>query len=154
MKSKVKFDGVPQSSILGEFHLQSDMLRVMDLVCTGLESGCYGSFTIVGYEKPKEIKYTIDGFHNTSEKGRVYRHIDYPFNEGGAVLFKIKDDYAETKEEQDTTYRLDRAALAKGMQIFMEKVPHCYADWIKENDDALTGDAFIQCCLLGDVVYG
>ena len=141
---------------VGKYHIENSLQRMMDLVCCGLESGPYGSFTIVGYEKPAEIKVKLDDFSSymKPEERRVYRHIDYPFNDGGAVLFKVKDGYAETPEEQETVYKLNRETLVKGMQILLEKYPRIYGDWVKENDDALTGDAFIQCCLLGDVVYG
>jgi hypothetical protein len=29
-----------------------------------------------------------------------------------------------------------------------------FADFINQNDDAITGDVFLQCCLLGEVLYG
>jgi hypothetical protein len=105
--------------------------RVNDLVCAGMESGCYGSFTIVGYE---------------NESG-PYRHIDTPFK-GGTIL--MQDKYGD----EPTVYRLDLAALKKGLQILGEKYPHLMSDFVNENEDAITGDAYIQCCLLGDIVYG
>jgi hypothetical protein len=35
-----------------------------------------------------------------------------------------------------------------------EKFPEHWADFINENDDAITGDIFVQCCVFGDTVYG
>jgi len=141
---------------LGKYHLENSMERMMDLVCCGLESGTYGSFCIVKYVKPEKIEFTIDtiGGNTNYADCAVYKHIDYPFNHGGAVIFKIKDDYCDSEEDDKQRFTLDREALMRGMQILMEKYPRIYGDWIKDNEDALTGDAFIQCCLLGEVVYG
>jgi hypothetical protein len=35
-----------------------------------------------------------------------------------------------------------------------DKYPRHIADILSENDDATTGDVFLQLCLFGDVVYG
>jgi hypothetical protein len=32
--------------------------------------------------------------------------------------------------------------------------PRHFADLVNENDDADTGDAFVQCCVFGEVIYG
>lgn len=51
-------------------------------------------------------------------------------------------------------HRLDRAALARGLEIMARDYPRHMADLISEGDDATTGDVFMQCALLGKVVYG
>lgn len=111
--------------------------RVKDLVCTGMESGSYGSFQIVGYD-PVDI-----GEHPQC----AYRHIDTPFL-NGAIL--MQDKYGD----EPTVYRLTLDALKRGLTIMGEKYPHLMADFINENEDVITGDAFIQCALLGEIVYG
>jgi len=35
-----------------------------------------------------------------------------------------------------------------------EKYPRHFHNFLEENDDAETGDVFIQCCLFGEIVYG
>jgi hypothetical protein len=57
-------------------------------------------------------------------------------------------------EEDDKEYILDRAALHRGVKAMSEKFPEHWADFINENDDAITGDIFVQCCVFGDTVYG
>jgi len=104
--------------------------RVWDLLCCGMESGSYGSFIIEDYE---------------NECG-PYRHIDTPFN-GGTIL--LKDKYGDSEE----VYRLDREALQRGLTIMAERYPSHMSDFINENEDAVTGDVFIQCALLGEIVY-
>ena len=49
---------------------------------------------------------------------------------------------------------LDGDAVQRGLQTMAEKYPRHWGDFIRENEDAITGDVFIQCCLLGEVVYG
>lgn len=111
--------------------------RVWDLLCCGMESGSYGTFTIVGYE-PENIR---------DNPGCSYAHIDTPFL-GGTIL--MKDKYGDSEE----VYRLDREALTRGLTVLGEKYPHHMAAFIQENDDVITGDSFVQCALLGDIIYG
>ena len=111
--------------------------RVWDLLCCGMESGGYGSFVIEGYE-PKDIR---------DNPKCSYPHIDTPFL-GGAIL--MRDKYGD----EPTVYRLTLDALKRGLTILGEKYPHLMADFVNENEDVITGDAFIQCALLGEIVYG
>jgi hypothetical protein len=146
---------------IGEYHLSTPELtrNVMGLVCSGLESGSYGSFIIVGYKKPPKMEIRFDERDET-----VYKHFEYPFQTGGATLFVdkyeaedtglSKEDACNKLEKAGKKLVLDRAAIVKGMQLFMEKYPRMYADFVGDGGDAITGDAFVQCCLLGEVVYG
>jgi hypothetical protein len=118
--------------------------RVWDLLCCGMESGSYGSFEIQGYEP--RAKLDSDSEQEFRGYGE-YPHIDTPF-QGGAVL--MKDKYGD----EPTVYRLTLDALKRGLKILGEKYPHMMADFINENEDVITGDAFIQCALLGYCIYG
>lgn len=109
--------------------------RVWDLLCCGIESGSYGSFTITGYE-PAPNQDELE-----------YPHIDTPFH-GGAIL--MRDKYGD----EPTVYRLTMDALKRGLTIMGEKYPHLMAQFVNENEDVITGDAFVQCALLGEIVYG
>jgi len=110
--------------------------RVWDLLCCGMEGG-YGSFTIINYE-PENIR---------DNPACEYPHIDTPFL-GGTIL--MKDKYGDSEK----VYRLDKEALARGLTVMGEKYPSHMANFMEENDDAITGDVFIQCALLGDIIYG
>ncbi len=66
---------------------------------------------------------------------------------GGRVILIEHDD-------EDEEHILDRAALHRGIKTMAEKFPRHWADFISENDDAITGDVFVQCCLFGDIIYG
>jgi hypothetical protein len=49
---------------------------------------------------------------------------------------------------------LNREKVIQGLHIMAEKYPRHFGDFINENADAITGDVFLQCCLLGEIVYG
>jgi len=118
--------------------------RIADLLSCGFEGGVGYWCQIVGYTEPAKPR-SIWG------DDQVFRHIDYPLCKGGAVLCQVVED--ETGEEVETL-TLDRAAVDRGLRIMAEKYPRHWADFRKENEDAITGDVFIQCALLGEVVYG
>jgi hypothetical protein len=40
------------------------------------------------------------------------------------------------------------------LRLMAEKEPRHFADFMQENDDAVTGDVFLQCVLLKAVIYG
>ena len=52
------------------------------------------------------------------------------------------------------SFLLNLTAMEKGLQVMADKFPHHMADILAENDDATTGDVFLQLCLFGEVVYG
>lgn len=104
---------------------------VMDLMCTAFEGGIAANWArCVAREGGKKAKYSHE----------------VPFF-GGYVL--IKDI-----EEKDAVYKLDREAIERGLKTMAEKYPKHFGDFMSENDDAITGDVFLQCCLLGKIVYG
>ena len=45
-------------------------------------------------------------------------------------------------------------AIEQGIQLLERLYPGLFADFIKENEDATTGDIFLQLCLYGEVIYG
>ena len=64
----------------------------------------------------------------------------------GALIIKAVDD--------PNAYRLDLDAIERGLQAMAEKFPKHFADILGENDDAITSDVLLQCCLFGYVIYG
>jgi len=77
----------------------------------------------------------------------VYIH-EYPFIEGVALILEVND------EDDPKPLTLDRDALIRGLRIMAEKYPREFHDFLTENDDAGTGDTFLQCCLFGEAIYG
>jgi hypothetical protein len=42
----------------------------------------------------------------------------------------------------------------KAMNVMAMNYPRHFADFLNEAADAITADAFLQCCLFGALIYG
>jgi hypothetical protein len=85
--------------------------------------------------------------NNSDEVGADYFH-EAPLKKGG--FFNIKD-----REDEDAPeVRIDRKALNRGIEVMATKYPWHLANVLTENDDAETGDVFLQCSAFGEIVYG
>jgi hypothetical protein len=111
------------------------------LLCSAFEGGSNYWYEIHDYVEPKEITFQ-------AMKGEVFPHIDYPLNVGGAVIV------GDMEAPEEAPKRLDMAAIKNGLKVMAEKYPHHWQDFVSENDDAITGDVFLQCCLFGEIVFG
>ena len=138
----VKEKTVPK--VDGKVEIEVSKERVGDLLCSAFEGGSNYWYMIEEFIKPPVVV-------QHTGLGEVFRHLDYPLSEGGALM--VSDSKAANPGEAKTT-RLDWPRLLEGLKIMAEKYPRHYGDWLAENDDADTGDVFLQCCVLGDVVYG
>lgn len=118
--------------------------RIAELLCCGIEGGVGYWARIVEYIKP-----TGELFKWCGDDSGGFPHIQYPMSEGGAVIFCDAED-----EDEKPCWRLDREALIKGIKIMAEKYPIHFGDFMREHDDAETGDVFVQCCVLGEIVFG
>jgi len=107
--------------------------RVRDLLTCATEGG-------IGY-------WALIAGYRGDRTGVTYPHIDMPFKEGGAIL--IQD------EEDDTApiNVLDMEAIQRGLHIMADKYPHHMSAFLDDNEDATTGDVFVQCALFGTIVY-
>lgn len=124
--------------------LEVSLERVSSLLCSALEGGSNYWYRVEKFVKPKAFTFRFD----TAE---VFRHLDYPLNAGGALL--ISDVHA-AGEEKKRTERLSLASVRRGLKVMAQKHPKHFGDFLAQNDDASTGDVFLQCCLFGEVVYG
>lgn len=66
-----------------------------------------------------------------------------PFN-GGLIFTTVDGESAH----------LNPSSIRRGMQIMADNYARHMGDFIRENDDATTADVWLQCALLGRVVYG
>ena len=48
---------------------------------------------------------------------------------------------------------IDAAAITAGLEVLAVKYPHHFADLVKDNADAETGDALLQCAAFGEIEY-
>jgi hypothetical protein len=126
------------ATITKAFSLQT----LSDLLACGFEGGVGYWCQIVGYTKPALVK-------SATGDTTIFRHLDYPLT-GGAVKCRIVDEDTEDGE----VLVLDGAAIQRGLNVMAEKCPRQFNNIGTAMEDAETGDVFIQCCLLGEVVYG
>jgi hypothetical protein len=134
--------------------------QIKCLLCDAFEGGSNYWCQIVGYKFPDGIVYKDfrEGGRfgpKTSSDQTVWvdpalaywhPHQLIPLHEGCALLIKDQD------EDKDA-HRLDPIALRRGLRIMAEKYPQHFANVVNDNDDAETGDVFLQCCLFGEIVY-
>ena len=118
--------------------------RAADLLCNAFEGGSNYWYMIEDYVEPEVVAkpWGEEEYHPS--------YISYPFSKGGAVII------SDLEDEDGEHFTLDHAAIVRGKKIFAtdERYSHHYADALKENDDAITGDVFLQLCLFGEVIYG
>ena len=116
---------------------------IADIICIAFEGWCSGTYSwadIVGYVKPKgKVTFRI------LEDKELYKAIDYPMTEGGAV--KLKD------REEGKTYSLTYKKVLKGLKIVAAKYPRIFMRIISQEYDTIDADAVIQAALLGDFLY-
>lgn len=116
--------------------------RIASLLVSALEGGCGYWLRIESYQEPPKPVAHLEGLD------QVYPHVDYPLTEGGAAICR------DTEDPKRGKLVLDLAAIKRGLDLMPVKAPRHWGDFLAENEDASTGDVFVQCCLLGEIVYG
>jgi hypothetical protein len=119
--------------------------KVSNLLCAGMEGGINYWAMIDDYIEPETV------WHGKGASD-TFRHIDYPLSDGGAVIILECGD--DCDEDDAPKHRLDLAAIRRGLEVMAREAPQHFADFLNDNDDADTGDVFVQCCLLGEIRYG
>ncbi len=124
--------------------------RIADLLCGAFDPAS----NAVGYWcRIKEYKTPMHYDNFRTDEVQIYRYMDFPLNVGGAIL--LTDIEADSGDESyGKVLKLDLESIERGMSIMLEKYPKHFADFMSENDDNDTADVFVQCALLGDVIYG
>jgi len=110
--------------------------RVKDLLYNAIEGG---SNYWVG---------TLDRMGGISQEAAPYRQ-DVPFVEGGWLELEEQEQSGKAK-----TFRIDLNTIKAGLEVMAKKYPKHFTNFIAENDDAETGDVFLQCICFGELVYG
>jgi hypothetical protein len=55
---------------------------------------------------------------------------------------------------EDKTVYMDLESVQRGIDVMSKKYPQHWSDFLSQNDDAITADVFIQCCVFGEAIYG
>tara|TARA_B110000211_G_C13761873_1_gene413546 strand:- start:99 stop:497 length:399 start_codon:yes stop_codon:yes gene_type:complete len=119
--------------------------RIYDLVVTGIESP-YASALVHEGDWGQAWRDGDKGAHNAF--GLVGLVDKYEYEESLADI-----GYKGTNADLTVT-RLTDEALIAGLRIMASACEHDFHSFMEENDDALTGDIFIQCVMFKEVIYG
>jgi len=112
--------------------------RLQDLLTNALEGGSNYWYIIKSFNFPEgQTKESL---------GLEFTHIQLPFVDGGSITI---GDIGHNEEDK----LLNRWTIEQGINIMASKYPDHFADFLSENDDAITGDVFLQCALFGEVLF-
>lgn len=123
--------------------------QIKNLLCTAFEGGSnyWARIDSYKYAKGLEHKDFQDG-GKFQVKGNYWHPSQIiPLVEGCAVIIKDMEDSGKT-------YTLNLETIHKGMAVMAEKYSQHFSNFYTSNDDAITGDVFLQCCLFGKIIYG
>lgn len=121
--------------------------RIQDLLCCAFEGGSNYWYRIEKFTPPAQFEVT-----SSPEKPGEFRHLDYPVNVGGALV--ISNKQADDGDSKPMRRTLSLRTIRQGLQVFATKYPRHFSDFMQDNEDACTGDVFLQCCVFGEAVYG
>ena len=73
----------------------------------------------------------------------------------GVVVYDCYEMDNELNDgEEPTKYHITMDNVKKGLEMMRDQYPRHYADLVEENDDAITGDVFLQLAVFGELIYG
>lgn len=120
--------------------------RICYLLCTAFDGDMTAAWASARTEMPDDPDWSWCTEQERKYWEAVKKYYVAAMCGGRVILVDHEDD--------DKEYVLDRAALHRGVKAMAKDHPEHWADFINENDDAITGDVFVQCCVFGDTVYG
>lgn len=118
--------------------------RIADMLCSAFEGGSNYWYEITEFRKPRRFDFRTDKEH-------VFRHIDFPLNPGGGLTIRTLEGEEIGGQKE---WFLNLRTIVKGLEVFSSKYPRHYGNFLAEDDDAETGDVFLQCCLFGEAIFG
>ena len=76
------------------------------------------------------------------------------YGKGVAVYDNYEMDSELNEGELPTKYHLTMDNVQKGLELMRDEYPRHYADLMEEEDDAITGDVWLQLAVFGELIYG
>lgn len=150
LKNKVEVNVMKNTRISVRQYIE--LKRIADLLNCALDSDYGSSYYWCEWLTGKSVKPENLDFMYDDERVTVYRNIDYPLNRGGSITLQISGD--ENDKDNGKQFVLNLKEIKYGLTCMSKKYPRHYADFLSENENAGTGDVFLQCCLFGEIIYG
>ena len=110
--------------------------RIVELLETAFYGGINHWATVRGYEP----------------KGPFLSSITAVLQGNGKILLQELGD--DMNDYTGTQHALGREHLEKGLRLMAEQYAHHVKAFMEENEDAETGDVFVQLAALGEITYG
>lgn len=130
------------------FYVQTRMAAagkdIEDLLCCAFEGGSNSWYSRLDIYAPP-VGYNLQDWKLFLEKHDLVFHLSTPVFGGKLELW--------TKEDNER-FVLDCDSLERGLNILARDYPWHWKSFMDDAFDAYTGDAFLQCCLFGSIVYG
>lgn len=123
---------------------QIDPNKIVNLLATAFDGPCVADWAHAETNMPDDPDWSW--CEDKSEWDNVRKCYVASMCGGDVILIDHED---ETER-----HTLDKASLERGIQVMADKYPKHFSNFMNENDDAETGDIFVQCCLFGKIVYG
>lgn len=78
----------------------------------------------------------------------------------GVMVYDTYDEEVDWDEMDDISqfpqsakHHITLADVEKGLKLMQEQYPRHYADLVEEEDDAITGDVWLQLTVFGELIY-
>jgi len=132
--------------------------RLQDLLITALEGGSNYWYCNADYEFPAEHVEAVN-----EAAGGVFRGYWAPFFDGCLTLqVKHEDElprwdgkeFQKVEAGNGMEWVIKKADLIRGLETMGKDYPRHMSDFLRENEDAITGDVFLQCVCFGETIYG
>lgn len=132
---------------------------LQDLLICALEGGSNYWYCNADYSIPEDkieaVKDASDGvfkgYWAPFYGGNLYLEVKY---EGDELPRWNGEAFEKIEAGEGVRWTIRQADLERGLRTMSEKYPRHMADVIKNNEDADTGDVFLQCVCFGDIIYG
>lgn len=126
--------------------------RVRGLLCCALEGGSNYWYANADYSMPA---MKLGDLRRAAGDGDIWPWPGYhaAFGQDGYITIDEMNDDGSV----EATHRIDRESMLKALTLMAtsDKVPRRHwADFLAENEDADTGDVFLQLCCFDEIKYG
>jgi len=115
---------------------------ILSLLCCAFEGGSNYWYSNVEEKHAPPVATTFDHIESHFSQR-------WPVLGGSVTVTELDPDDGTCKK-----HLLTKGKLAKGLALMADVQPLHFADALNGDDDAITGDVFLQLCLFGKIVYG
>lgn len=129
-----------------EIKTKIPLYRVADLLCTALEGGSNYWMGEIEINRGEE---TVNPWGSDEY---CPNYMAAPFEKNGNLTIREVDGSWDDKPIMKRVLNLE--SIQTGLQIMSNKYPSHMGEFLQDNEDAATGDVFLQCCLFDEVKYG